>query len=140
MDAHALTIKTARDGPVCILSGDLDLLETGGFPEQAALAVGDRAGRLNSGLAGVSFLDCAAVQALKIATRLAPGSCPVVVGPLSPIPRRIVELPGLDLANPAELSLGDGLRDGPRDRSTGQQDLVPVELDAPFLAGTEGCP
>ena len=80
------------------------------------------------------------VQVLKIATRWAPGSCPVVVGPLSPIPRRIVELPGLDLANPAELSLGDGLRDGPRDRSTGQHDLVPVELDAPFLAGTEGCP
>ncbi len=31
MDAHALTIKTVRDGPVCtlMLCGDLDLLETG---------------------------------------------------------------------------------------------------------------
>jgi hypothetical protein len=140
MDAHALTIKTARDGPVCILSGDLDLLETGGFPEQAAPAVDDRTGRLGSGLAGVPFPDCAGGQVLKIATRWAPGSCPVVVGPLSPVPRRIVELPGLDLANPAELSLGDGLRDGPRDRSTGQHDLVPAGPDAPFLAGTEGCP
>ena len=39
MDARALTIKTVRDGPVCtlILSGDLDLLETGGFLEQRPL-------------------------------------------------------------------------------------------------------
>ena len=83
---HALTIKTVRDGPVCtlILSGDLDLIETGGFLEQAALAVDDRAERLSSGLAGVSFLDCAGVRALTIATRFAPGSCPVVVGSLSP--------------------------------------------------------
>jgi hypothetical protein len=79
MDAHALTIKTVRDGPVCtlILRGDLDLLEAGGFLEQA------------------------------------------------------------DLPEP---SLGHGLRDGPRDSRTGQQDFAPVELGAPFLAGTEGCP
>ena len=49
MDAHALTIKTVRDGPICtlILRGDLDLLETGGFleqgfPEHTALAVDER--------------------------------------------------------------------------------------------------
>ena len=95
---------------------------------------------MDFGLAGVSFLDCAGMRALKIATRLAPGGCPVIIGPLSPIPRRIVELPGLDLANLGELSLGHGLRDGPGDRRTGQQDFVPVELGAPFLAGTEGCP
>ena len=43
MDVGALTIKTVRDGPVCtlILCGDLDLLETGRFLEQAALAVDD---------------------------------------------------------------------------------------------------
>jgi hypothetical protein len=45
MDAHALTIKTVRDGPVCtlMLCGDLDLLETGmpdGF--QGLAAVRDR--------------------------------------------------------------------------------------------------
>jgi hypothetical protein len=40
MDAHAQTIKTVRDGPVCtlILRGDLDFPETGSFLEQAALA------------------------------------------------------------------------------------------------------
>jgi hypothetical protein len=47
---------------------------------------------------------------------------------------------GLDLANPPELSPSHRLRDGPRDSRTAQQDLVPVELGASFLAGTEGCP
>jgi anti-anti-sigma regulatory factor len=142
MDAHALTIKTVRDGAGCtlILRGDLDLPATGRFLEQAALAVDDWTGWLGFDLAGVLFLDCAGVRALRIATRFAPGSCPVITGSLSPMPRRIVELLGLDLANLPERSLGHGLRDGPRDSRTGQQDLVQAELDAPFLAGTEGCP
>src|SRR5690349_13324240 len=142
MDAHALTIKTVRDGPACtlILRGDLDLLETGGFLEQAALAADDLTGRLGFDLAGVLFLDCAGVRALRIATRFAPGGCPVITGSLRPMPRRIVELLGLDLDNLREPSPGHGLRDGPWDGRTGQQDLVPVELGAPFLAGTEGCP
>ena len=144
MDTHALTIKAVRDEPVCtlILRGDLDLLETGRFLEQAALAADDLTGRLGFDLAGVLFLDCAGVRALRIATRFAPGGCPVIIGSLSPMPRRIVELLGLDLDldNLRELSPGHGLRDGPRDSRTGQQDLVPAEPGAPFLAGTEGCP
>src|SRR6266576_1614394 len=142
MDVRALTIKTVRDGPVStlILGGDLDLLETGRFLEQAALAVDDWTERLGFDLAGVLFLDCAGVRALRIATRCAPGGCPVIIGSLSPMPRPIVELLGLDLANLRELSLGHGLRGGPRDSRTGQQDIVPVEPGAAFLAGTEGCP
>ena len=44
MDAHALTIKTVRDGPVCalVLIGDLDLSETSGFLVRAALAVDEQ--------------------------------------------------------------------------------------------------
>ena len=142
MDAHALTIKTVRDGPACtlILRGDLELLETGAFLEQAALAADDLTGRLGFDLAGVLLLDCAGVRALRIATRLAPGRCPVISGSLRPMPRRIVELLGLDPANLREPSLGHGLRDGPPDSRTGQQDFAPVEPGAPFLAGTEGCP
>jgi len=142
MDAHALTIKTVRDGPVCtlILSGDLDFRETGGFLERAALAVDDLTERLGLDLAGVLFLDCAGVRALRIAARFAPGGRPVITGSLSPMPRRIVELLGLDLANLRHPSPGHGLRDGPRDRRTAQQEPVPVESGAPFLAGTEGCP
>jgi hypothetical protein len=54
MDARALTIKTVRDGPACtlILRGDLDLLETGRFLEQAALAADDLTGPLGFDLAG----------------------------------------------------------------------------------------
>ena len=142
MDAHALTIKTVRDGAGCtlVLRGDLDLLATGRFLEQAALAADDQTGRLGFDLAGVLFLDCAGVRALRIATRLAPGGCPVITGSLRPMPRRIVELLGLDPDNLRELSPGHGLRDGPPDNGTGQQDFVPVELGTPFLAGTEGCP
>jgi anti-anti-sigma regulatory factor len=142
MDANALTIKTVRDGPVrtLVLCGDLDLLETDKFLEQAALAVDDLTERLGFDLAGVLFLDCAGVRALRIATRFAPDGCPVIIGPLSPVSRRLAELLGLDLANLQELSLGHGPRDGSQDGSTGRQDFVPVELGAPFLAGTEGCP
>ena len=61
-------------------------------------------------------------------------------GSLRPMPRRIVELLGLDPANLREPSLGHGLRDGPPDSRTSQQDFAPVEPGAPFLAGTEGCP
>jgi anti-anti-sigma regulatory factor len=142
MDAHALTIKTVRDAPACtlILRGDLDLLETGRFLEQAALAADDLTGRLGFDLAGVLFLDCAGVRALRIAARFAPGGCPVITGSLRPMPRRIVELLGLNLDNLRKLSQGHGLRDGPWDGRTGQQDFAPVEPGAPFLAGTEGCP
>jgi hypothetical protein len=54
MNEYALTISTVRDGPVCslILSGNLDLTETGGFPEQAAQAVDNRTERLVLDLAG----------------------------------------------------------------------------------------
>ena len=140
MDADDLTVKTVRDGPVCtlVLCGDLGLLETGGFLEQAALAVDDLTERLGLDLAGVLFFDCAGVRVLRVATRLAPGGCPATIGSLSAMPRRIVEL--LGLANLPERSLGHGLRDGPGDSMTGQQDLVPAELGAPLLAGTEGCP
>jgi hypothetical protein len=66
------------------------------------------------------------------------GDCPVIVRSLSPIARRTAEL--LDPDNLRELSLGHGLRDGPRDSRTGQQDFGPAELGTPFLAGTERCP
>jgi anti-anti-sigma factor len=140
MDVRALRIEAVRDGPVrtLMLSGDLDFPAIGGFLERAALAVDDRTERLVFDLAEVTFLDCAGVRALRTAARLAPGGCPVIIGSLSPRARRIAEL--LDLDNLRELSLGHGLRDGPRDSGTGQQDFVPVELGAPFLAGTEGCP
>ena len=140
MDVRALTIKAVRDGPVCtlILSGDLDFPATGGFLEQAALAVDDRTERLVYDLAGVTFLDCAGVRALSIAARLAPGGCPVIIRSLSPMARRIAGL--LDLENLRRLSLGRELPDGLRDGGTGQQELVPAEPGAPFLAGTEGGP
>ena len=142
MDAHALMINAIRDGPVStlILCGDLDLAETDGFLEQAALAVDDRTERLVFDLAGVTFLDCTGLRALSIAARLAPSGSTVIIGSLSPMARRIVELLDLDLANLRELSMGQGFQDWLRDEGTTQQELAPVEPGTPFLAGTEGCP
>ena len=142
MDVRALTVKAVRDGPVCtvVLCGDLDLAETGGFLEQATLAVDDRTERLVFDLAGVTFLDCAGIRALSIAARLAPGGCPVIIRSLSPMGHRIAELLDLDLANLRGLSLGRERPDGLRDGGTGRQELVPADPGALFLAGTEGCP
>ena len=142
MNVHPLTVNAVRDGPVTtlILCGDLDLAGTGRFLEQAARAVDDRTERLVFDLAGVTFLDCAGIRALSIAARLAPGSCTVIIGSLSPMARRIVELADLDLANLRELSLGQELPDWLRDRGTTQHEPAPVEPGTPFLAGTEGCP
>ena len=108
MNEPALTIKTSRDGPVCTLtlSGDLDFSQADGFLQQAAQAVDGRTERLVLDLAGVRFLDCAGVRALALATRFVPRGCPVVVRSLSPVARRILELVGLDLEHPAELSPG----------------------------------
>lgn len=101
MNEYTLTISTVRDGPVCtlILSGNLDLTETGGFLEQAALAVDNRTERLVLDLAGVTFLDCAGVRALATAAGFAPGGCPVIIRSLSPIARRTLELLNLRLEN-----------------------------------------
>jgi len=142
MDVHALTVKAVRDGPVCtvILRGGLDLAETDGFLEQAALAVDDRTERLVFDLAGVRFLDCAGVRALSIAARLAPSGCPVIICSLSPMGHRLAELLDLDLANLGGLSPRRGRPDGLRDGETGHQELAPADPGAPFLAGTEGCP
>ena len=72
MNEQALTISAVRDGPVCtlILSGNLDLTETGRFLEQAGLTVGSWTERLVLDLAGVTFLDCAGVRALEAGGRL----------------------------------------------------------------------
>ena len=106
MDVDDLTVRTVRDGAVCtlILGGALDLLAAGAFLRHAARVLDDRIERLVLDLAGVTFLDCAGVRALAIATRFVPRGCPVVVRSLSPTARRILELVGLDLEHLAELS------------------------------------
>ena len=143
MDVDDLTVKTVRDGAVCtlILGGALDLVAADEFLQHAARVLDDWVERLVLDLAGVTFLDCAGVRALAIATCFAPGGCPVIIRSLSPMGHRIAQLLDLDLANLRGLDLGrerppDGLRDG----GTGRQELVPADPGALFLAGTEGCP
>ncbi len=129
MDEHALTINTIRDGPVCslILRGDLDLFEIAGFLEHAARVIDDQTERLVLDLAGVTFLDCAGVRALMIATRLAPAGCPVIIRSLSPEVSRVLELLGLDLESIREPVPGQELPNGLWDRAISQQELAPVE-------------
>jgi anti-anti-sigma factor len=137
MNEHALTIKTSRDGPVCVLtvSGDLDLSQADGFLQQAARAIHSRTERLVLDLAGVTFLDCAGARALAIATRFVPRGCPVVVRSLSPVTCRILALVGLDLERLAELSPASNPPAGQRHAAVSLQELVPAEPGSPDING-----
>src|SRR6266700_3835928 len=115
MDTDELTAKTVRDGAVCtlILVGELDFSTAGEFLQYAARVLDDRIERFVLDLAGLTFLDCAGVRALAIATCFAPSGCPVIIRSLSPPARRII----------AVLEPRGGLRDG----VTGERGLVPVK-------------
>jgi anti-anti-sigma factor len=138
MDADDLTVKTVRDEAVCtlILSGALDLLAAEEFLQHAARVLDDRIERLVLDLAGVTFLDCAGVRALAIATCLTPSSCPVIIRSLSSPARRIITVLGPDdIENLRRLTAGPEHRDGLPDGVARKQKLAPVtwadlELDA----------
>ena len=129
MDADDLTVKTVRDGAVCtlVLGGALDLLAAGEFLQHAARVLDDRIERLVLDLAGVTFLDCAGVRALAIATCFAPGGCPVIIRSLSSPARRIITVLGTDdIENLRRLSAGPEPRDGLADGLACGQELAPV--------------
>jgi anti-anti-sigma factor len=100
-NAGTLTTKTARDGPICVLtlSGDLDFLAVTDFLVHAARVVDLRAERLVLDLAGLTFLDCAGARALAIVTHFVPSGCPVIIRSLSPPARQTLDLLGLDLGH-----------------------------------------
>src|SRR5207302_878357 len=129
MDADDLTVTTVRDGAVCtlILGGALDLLAAGEFLQHAARVLDDRIERLVLDLAGVTFLDCAGIRALAIATCFAPSGCPVIIRSLSPPARRIIALLGTeDIESLRRLTAGLQPQNGLRDGVTKEQALVPV--------------
>jgi anti-anti-sigma factor len=129
MDADDLTVQTVRDGAVCtlILGGDLDFVTAGEFLQQAARVLDDRVERFVLDLAGVTFLDCAGVRALAIATCFVPGGCPVIIRSLSPPARRIITVLGLDdIENLRRLTTGPQPQNGRRDGVTRDQGLVPL--------------
>ena len=138
MDVDDLTVKTVRDGAVCtlILGGALDLVAADEFLQHAARVLDDWVERLVLDLAGVTFLDCAGVRALAIATCFAPGGCPVIIRSLSGPARRIITVLGTDdIEDLRRLTAGLGSRDGLPDGVTSEQGLVPVtwgdlDLDA----------
>src|SRR6266581_2288619 len=126
MDTDDLTVKAIRDGAVCtlILVGDLDLLTAGEFLQHAARVLDER---FVLDLAGVTFLDCAGIRALAIATCFAPGGCPVIIRSLSPPARRIITLLGTDdIESLRRLTAGLHPQNGLRDGVTSEQELVPV--------------
>jgi anti-anti-sigma factor len=129
MGEHALTVKTVRDGPVCvlILSGDLGLTEIDGFLGRAALTVDNRTERLVLDLAGVTFLDCAGVRALAMAASFAPSGCPVIIRSLSPMARRILELLDLDAESIRQASPAPRTTRGTRARQPVSRHLAPPE-------------
>ena len=138
MDVDDLTVQTVRDGAVCtlILGGALDLLTAGEFLQQAARVIDDRVERLVLDLAGVTFLDCAGVRALAIATCFAPGGCPVIIRSLSSPARRIITVLGTgDIENLRRLTAGPRPRDGLPGGAASERELVPVTWGDPDLDG-----
>jgi anti-sigma B factor antagonist len=129
MDVDDLTVKAIRDGAVCtlILAGDLDLLTAGEFLQHAARVLDDRIERLVLDLGGVTFLDCAGIRALAIATCFAPSGCPVIIRSLSPPARRIITVLGTDdIESLRRLTAGLHSQNGLRDGVTSEQGLVPL--------------
>jgi anti-anti-sigma factor len=129
MDTYDLTVKAVHDGAVCtlILGGDLDFLTAGEFLQHAARVLDDRIERCVLDLAGVTFLDCAGIRALAIATCFAPSGCPVIIRSLSPPARRIIALLGTeDIESLRRLTAGLQPQNGLRDGVTKEQALVPV--------------
>jgi len=129
MDVDDLTVKTVRDGAVCtlILGGALDLLAADEFLQHAARVLDDRIERLVLDLAGVTFLDCAGVRALAIATCFAPGGCPVIIRSLSSPARRIITVLGpQDTENLRRLTAAPEHRDGPPDGVAREQERAPL--------------
>jgi anti-anti-sigma factor len=104
MDPHALTIEAIRDGSACtlVLSGELDFLAADEFLDQALWAVDDHTGWLVLDLAGVTFIDSAGARALRLVTSFTPAGCPVTIGSISPLARRIIELLGQVPGEPPE--------------------------------------
>jgi anti-anti-sigma factor len=130
MDADDLTVKTVRDGAVCtlILSGELDFSTAGELLQHAARVLDDRIERFVLDLAGVTFLDCAGVRALAIATCFAPSGCLVIIRSLSPPARRIIALLGTDdIENLRRLTAGPEPQDGLPDAVASERGLVPVK-------------
>jgi anti-anti-sigma factor len=138
MDIDALTVQTVHDGAVCtlILGGALDLVAADEFLQHAARVLDDQVERLVLDLAGVTFLDCAGVRALAIATCFAPTGCPVTIRSLSRPARRIITALGTnDIENLRRLTAGPQPQDGLPDGVTSEQELIPVtwgdlDLDA----------
>jgi anti-anti-sigma factor len=138
MDVDELTVKTVRDGAVCALipRGALDLLAADELLQHAARVLDDRIERLVLDLAGVTFLDCAGVRALAIATCFVPRGCPVIIRSLSSPARRIITVLGPDdIENIRRLAAAPEHRDGLPDGVASEQELAPLtwadlELDA----------
>jgi anti-anti-sigma factor len=129
MDTDELRVRAIRDGAVCtlILAGDLDLLTAGEFLQHAARVLDERIERFVLDLAGVTFLDCAGIRALAIATCFAPRDCPVIIRSLSPPARRIITLLGTDdIESLRRLSAGLHPQNGLRDGVASEQELVPL--------------
>ena len=103
-DSGALTIKTAHDGRICVLTlgGNLDFLAATEFLQHVARVVDDRTERLVLDLAGLTFLDRVGAIVLANAAYLAPSGCPVIIRSLSPAAHRVLDLLGLKVGHPRQ--------------------------------------
>jgi anti-anti-sigma factor len=140
--AGYLKVETAHDGLVCVLAvaGELDLVTVADLAESAALALKTPAERFVLDLSRLSFTDCAGGRALAAITRTVPVGCPVIVRPVSPAVRRVLDLMGVNLESRALVPRNQTARlvqESQRIRSLAQQAMAESRTLAETLAATE---
>jgi anti-sigma B factor antagonist len=106
-------VVTATAGTVTVtISGELDLATAGELEQRLAAVLEDRPQRLVFDLAGVRFVDCAALRVIAGTGPFLPTGRPVVRRP-SPAVRRMLALTGLaarcDLDDPDPAGPGGGM-------------------------------
>jgi len=102
-------------------------LAAGEFLQHAARVLDDRIERLVLDLARVTFLDCAGVRALAIATCFVHSGCPVIIRSLSSPARRLITVLGPDdIENLRRLGAAPEHRDGLPDGVAREQELAPL--------------
>lgn len=140
--AGYLKVETAHDGLVCVLAvaGELDLVTVADLAESAALALKTPAERFVLDLSRLSFTDCAGGRALAAITRTVPAGCPVIVRPVSPAVRRVLDLMGVNLESRGMVRGNQAARlmlESQRIRSLAQHALAESRTLAQTLAATE---
>jgi anti-sigma B factor antagonist len=106
----AIEVVVNEGTATVVISGELDLATTPILTRHLAQILDDRPQRLVFDMAGVDFLDCAAIQLITSTGRFLPNNRRPVIRRPSPVVRRMLALTGLaahcEVDDPCDKSRG----------------------------------